>query len=139
MYSGVYVCSACKVEKPGSAYGLHVRKDRGGALYRDPRCRECNTARLREYAKTNRPRYRAALKAMVLDAKRDKPCLDCGVSYPPAVMEFDHRPDTVKRFGIGTVRGQTSFSTVRAEMAKCDLVCANCHRMRTEVRRAALR
>lgn len=62
-----------------------------------------------------------------------RPCMDCGRSYPKEVMEFDH------------VRGKKLFELadawnigrerILAEMAKCDVVCANCHRLRTIARR----
>jgi hypothetical protein len=61
------------------------------------------------------------------------PCADCKVQYPPDVMQFDH------------VRGEKKFhlssgidhseATIREEAAKCDVVCANCHWLRTSSRR----
>lgn len=61
------------------------------------------------------------------------PCLDCGVSYPPCVMDFDHREPGTKRFNVSQMAGQDE-ATIRAEVAKCDLVCSNCHRLRTSAR-----
>lgn len=58
-------------------------------------------------------------------------CVDCGL-IDPIVMEFDHRPDEEKKYQIGQmVNGTYSIETLKAEIAKCDLVCANCHRRRT--------
>ena len=54
--------------------------------------------------------------------------MDCGVQYPFYVMDFDHRGD--KLFNVGSGRGR-SFDAVKAEAAKCDVVCANCHRERS--------
>jgi hypothetical protein len=60
------------------------------------------------------------------------PCADCGVQYNPWVMEFDHRPEFVKVESISKmVRNLISKEVILAEVAKCELVCANCHRERT--------
>lgn len=65
-------------------------------------------------------------------AAKSSPCLDCGVSYPACVMDFDHRPGEEKKFNVSTqVRSGASLSLIMAEIAKCDLVCSNCHRLRT--------
>lgn len=61
------------------------------------------------------------------------PCMDCGGSFPPVCMDFDHRPGVVKLFAIATGLNR-SMESVKAEIAKCDLVCANCHRIRTHSR-----
>lgn len=66
---------------------------------------------------------------MVRDAK-DRPCQDCGQTYPYYVMDFDHQRD--KKFLVGRmVWSTTSMEKVREEIEKCDIVCANCHRERT--------
>lgn len=64
---------------------------------------------------------------------KDVPCADCGVKYPPHVMDFDHIGDAEK---IRTVSKMTSFSKARIleEVAKCEIVCANCHRERSHQR-----
>lgn len=58
-------------------------------------------------------------------------CLDCKLAWPPFVMEFDHRDPTEKRFIVSGSRLQWSYDRLAAEAAKCDLVCSNCHRLRT--------
>lgn len=63
---------------------------------------------------------------------KKRPCADCGVEYPHFVMEFDHRDPLTKKFAIGAaLSGTRSWKSIEAEIAKCDLVCANCHRIRT--------
>lgn len=49
-------------------------------------------------------------------------------------MDFDHRPGEGKVANVGTMRLKVSEATIRKEIAKCDLVCANCHRERTHQR-----
>lgn len=73
---------------------------------------------------------RDTMKAFI-DEQKDKPCMDCGVKYPPPVMDFHHRDPAEKEFGIRKgVCGLMSRERVEKEIAKCDLLCANCHRMR---------
>lgn len=66
---------------------------------------------------------------------KSQPCADCGNSYPPVCMDFDHRDPSAKRFIIAT-SGTRNREAVLAEIAKCDLVCANCHRIRTATQNA---
>ena len=70
-------------------------------------------------------------------AKRDafietlklKPCMDCNGIFPPCVMEFDHVRGK-KHKPVSQLR-HNKMETLLLEVAKCDLVCSNCHRMRT--------
>jgi len=64
---------------------------------------------------------------------KDRPCADCGVKYPPYVMDFDHVRGT-KTSNLNLARYH-SRSWIDREVAKCDVVCANCHRERTHNRR----
>jgi len=65
---------------------------------------------------------------------KDKPCMDCGNKFPSCAMQFDHRPGVSKSFDISQ-RGTRSTKAILEEIAKCDLVCACCHAVRTENRR----
>jgi len=68
------------------------------------------------------------------DRAKDVPCEDCGVKYPPYVMDFDHirgeKVDDISRM----VRVRTNHERLQAEIDKCDVVCANCHRERSHRR-----
>lgn len=64
------------------------------------------------------------------EAKRGKPCADCGVLYPAPIMTFDHRPGTEKKFNIGCPPGKKTITALLAEIDKCDVVCRNCHGLR---------
>ena len=67
-------------------------------------------------------------QALIRKAK-DVPCADCGVQYPYYVMQFDHRNPELKEFNIS--RTLYAEQRVLTEIAKCDVVCANCHAERT--------
>lgn len=62
-------------------------------------------------------------------------CMDCNIS-DPRVLEFDHRPDENKMFNISkSVAGSTrGWISIKKEIDKCDIVCSNCHKIRTMTR-----
>ena len=66
------------------------------------------------------------------ELKAGKACTDCGRTYPSYVMEWDHLPGADKKLTLANTR-RAAFGRERilAELAKCELVCANCHRART--------
>ena len=69
-----------------------------------------------------------------IDKIKEVPCADCKQVFPPACMDFDHLDGNEKLFDIG--RGRLKpWNVLMAEIAKCEVVCANCHRLRTEARR----
>lgn len=76
--------------------------------------------------------------ADLLTRLRDVPCLDCGRRFPFYVMQFDHRDPTEKRDTVSRMIGRAGTEKILAEVAKCDIVCANCHRNRTYQRRRAV-
>ncbi len=61
---------------------------------------------------------------------KNRPCMDCLGWFEPCQLDFDHRPDELKCFSISAPRIK-KLSEFYKEMKKCDLVCANCHRLRT--------
>lgn len=85
-------------------------------------------------AKNNRKAER--LRQFITDFKTGKPCMDCGNLYPPYVMDFDHRGDEEKYDNVSHLT-RSSLRRVKEEIAKCDLVCSNCHRERTHQRRVS--
>jgi hypothetical protein len=52
-------------------------------------------------------------------------------------MDFDHRDPSQKEFNLGSeaIREMYSLEKLQAEIDKCDIVCANCHRIRTAIQR----
>jgi hypothetical protein len=55
-------------------------------------------------------------------------CMECGEGHP-ACLDFHHKDPTEKAFAISRGGGRSRESFL-AEIAKCDLLCANCHRKR---------
>jgi hypothetical protein len=67
-----------------------------------------------------------------LNTLKSKPCLDCGRSRPSVAMDFDH----VRGEKVAQITDMWSWGRdkVLVELAKCDLVCCICHRLRTQIR-----
>ena len=87
-----------------------------------------NRSRRRDGKKDRRSHFRRLIQEF-----KSVPCADCGMSYPYYVMDFDHVRGA-KCFNIGTDAKSKSMEAFLAEVAKCDVVCANCHRHRTWMR-----
>jgi hypothetical protein len=110
-------------------------------------CRPCHSAYHREHYLANKQRYidqaaqskkkvRLEQTTRLLDYFKEHPCTDCGQT-DPVVLEFDHLRD--KSFVIGTALTRYGWDKIVAEIEKCEVVCANCHRRRTACRRGAIR
>ena len=86
----------------------------------------------------NVQRIRAVRKAWATGLKAGKPCADCNGTFDPVAMDWDHLPGHTKSFNVSTMAPDTrSEAAILAEIAKCELVCSNCHRVRTKLRRAS--
>jgi hypothetical protein len=105
-------------------------------------CRDCRCAYDRRYyaergkaARFARKRAHVDLERAWMDSlKRDVPCKDCGEIFPPHVMHWDHLPGHLKLDEIGSMVGSRRREVILSEIKKCQLVCANCHVMRTVMR-----
>ena len=136
-------CYRCGEHKPADEFAWRRRH----IGQRDSFCRPCRKAYGREHYLANRQRYidqarkqKAQLQLertrFLLDYFVTHPCTDCGEA-DPIVLEFDHLRD--KEFNISSGLSGFKWQTILDEMAKCEVVCANCHRRRTNLRRGALR
>jgi 5-methylcytosine-specific restriction endonuclease McrA len=81
-------------------------------------------------------RLRLERTKLLVEFFESHPCTDCG-EHDPVVLEFDHLRD--KAFAIGPRICSASWAAILAEIEKCEVVCANCHRRRTARRRGAVR
>jgi len=95
----------------------------------------CNCHRIRSHQRRKLPWTKRLVlyRAWIAEMKKS-PCADCGFVSPPEAMDFDH----VRGGKIQQVTDMWSWGRdkVLAEIAKCDLVCGNCHRIRTVSRQA---
>ena len=109
--------------------------------YRHSYCKTCAAKALQEWSRTHKVRLaQYALSTSkrnrkLVDALKAQPCVDCKRVYPPCVMDFDHLPSFKKKRKISNMMSsQFSEKAILEEVAKCDVVCSNCHRLRTTAR-----
>ena len=79
-------------------------------------------------------RNKLRVKKFIEEYKRKRSCADCGFSGDkfPYVLDFDHAKGAAKKFNIGSWSHTVlSIQAIEREIEKCELVCANCHRIRT--------
>lgn len=115
------------------------RKHRRGPMPR--RCDPCAANRkalddrLRKRNLPTRPNTARGKRAWITQEKR-QPCMDCKRTFPPVAMQFDHILERgPKLFMLSqAVSEKRTFEEIKDERAKCDLVCANCHAIRTSRR-----
>ena len=111
-------CTACNELKQITLFAKRKRYKDG----RNSRCKKC----IAKYRK----RWYDKRREMITKIK-DVPCKDCGIKYPPYVMQFDHRYPKDKQIEIGTDATNYKWGKILDEVKKCDIVCANCHSIRT--------
>jgi hypothetical protein len=128
-------CGKCGENKALDEF--HLNTDRGKQLW----CKPCRSAYDKIRHANNRPRKRQLLKLRRKErlewlwSLKDKPCVDCGIRFHPIAMEWDHLPQFEKSFSIADNFASFSKERILTEVAKCELVCANCHAVRTFTRR----
>ena len=81
-------------------------------------------------------KQKAYLAQYLRDLKTKTPCIDCGINYPYYVMDFDHVRGQ-KHANVMELVSTLSKKRIDLEIAKCEIVCSNCHRIRTHMRRMA--
>ena len=121
------ICTSCNQDLPEEKFKFR------GATGRQSHTRHamCNKCLYIRYTRPN-----AAKKTDIIQKyKLKKGCLDCGYNAHSEALEFDHKPGTEKLFNVGEKIGALSIDKVWDEIAKCEVVCANCHAIRTATRR----
>lgn len=110
-------CTLCKKEKPFTEFWI-VKGDKYRAS-----CRSCDKL-------VRQPRIDELRRWT--DSLKDSPCIDCDLRYPPYVMHWHHRDPLTKTVSVGRLRSTgANKQKILDEVAKCDLVCSNCHMERT--------
>lgn len=132
------ICTLCKDEKELDLFNKNKsRKDGYNNI-----CRECSNISSKRYYKDNTEKHnkfvRERSKKSVTENRikyvellKNSCCVRCGFDNIVA-LEFDHKDEVNKINGIGKmVSAGYSWETILEEIKKCELVCANCHRIRT--------
>ncbi len=128
-------CTKCKLNKSKDSFHRNKRRKDGLSNH----CKACRTEYDRDQYQNNseqRARRRASVDAYKLKYRlwyyslKNGPCVDCKQVWHPYSMHWDHTEN--KTFGISQALAKGySKQKVLNEIAKCELVCANCHAIRT--------
>ena len=131
------ICAKCKIPKELS----HFNKDKNKKDGLNYWCKDCNKINLQNYYSKNKEkvskdnyknkvRYRKEKKDALRDYLLENPCVDCGNS-DIRVLEFDHVRGIKKMDVTKMVSHAYSWEKIQEEIDKCEVVCANCHKIRT--------
>jgi hypothetical protein len=88
-----------------------------------------NTPEYQDYLRERQRRVIREKKALLVEYKGGT-CVDCSGIFPNCCFQFDHREPEEKSFTI-CCRMYRPIGELKAESDKCDLVCSNCHAVRT--------
>ena len=135
-------CSACNKTK--TEENFFYRSKRNNKLH--AQCKECYIIKRRKIWKDHYHKYgskyreravernkklKTRLKLLLIEYLSDKSCIMCGNS-DPRVLEFDHLDPNVKSFEIArAIHNTISWDKILVEIEKCQILCANCHKIRT--------
>ena len=132
------LCRVCLQDKPTSEFAFR-NKSKGT---RAGECKTChnrygkawyqrNRAKQMAYVNARRRRLSEQIRLFLLDYLKSHPCRVCGIDNP-VVLEFHHKNPQEKKYNIAHLihRGCT-LEVVKKEVEKCDVLCANCHRIET--------
>jgi hypothetical protein len=145
-------CFKCKKDLPLTSEFFHVNSRNKDGFYGT--CKECrNTYRSewreeykekhgeradKKYEQENKEKFakwsakRVKENADWVDKlKEETPCADCHNNFPAVCMDFDHIKDKKFKGVCYLVQQGYSQEKIQAEIDKCEIVCANCHRIRT--------
>lgn len=96
--------------------------------------RKRDTIRMRKWRAENKEHanklwteLRKTKRAYLTDYKSEHPCIKCG-EKDPACLDFHHRDPKEKAFTLSLGIARASLERLQKEVAKCDILCANCHR-----------
>lgn len=123
-------CTKCGVVRPLGMFYLEIerrRAEREGRKRWHAPCRYCQRERI--------DRIRKDRREYVDRLKLETGCTDCGIRIPhPEVYDFDHLPGHEKVKSVSIFLTTGTWEQLIDEIAKCEVVCANCHRIRTRSR-----
>ncbi len=136
------ICTKCKQAKTVSDF--FVKDKTRGKLH--TQCKNCYKVQRQHYysehyekyrdeyrkrAKERRTKLKTEYRNNLLDFLSDKSCVICKIS-DPVVLEFDHIDLNTKSFSISqSVKLGYRWDRVLAEIDKCQVMCANCHKRKT--------
>jgi L-lysine 2,3-aminomutase len=126
----------CNEAKDDLDFSVKRTSSDGTVLARQSRCKECMKMLMKKHYTSNKDYYKAKARThdsnhyeIFLEILKTKSCVDCGET-DPVVLDFDHTGDKVMSIAH-MLQKRLSWTTILAEMEKCEVRCANCHRRKT--------
>ena len=108
-----------------------------GMSYKDPQkqkdAQRRSYLRNKEVIAARKKDKRNLMRRHIQEVKSSTPCTDCKKQYPYYVMGFDHLRD--KKFNVSNTHLASSMEDLINEISKCEVVCSNCHKVRTYTRK----
>ncbi len=108
-------------------------------------CKDCFNKKTRKHYQNNKEQYRQAVRnkrtknrEFIKSILTRSKCVDCG-NDDWRVLEFDHLKDKVKGVCELAFKSMASLDTLQKEIKKCDVRCANCHKIVTHERQGNYR
>ena len=127
------ICTRCQRDKPEDQFSFRNRATKKRVSH----CKECVKTYQRRHYRNDPGQYMQRnqkvfeKKRAYLDQEKNRPCADCGREFPSYAMDFHHREGAQKDSNLADlIKRNVSWKRLREEVAKCDVVCAVCHRIR---------
>lgn len=130
-------CASCKEEKPFESFNKNKTKLDGHQVS----CKSCEKIYKAEWYERNKTEHKKKVRVRCTRVRRENrlllykyysthPCVDCGESRPEC-LDLDHVRGK-KNKNVSRLVGQAdSWETILKEIEKCEVRCANCHRVKT--------
>ena len=126
-------CPGCKETKELIAFAHNKAKKDGYQTY----CKLCKVAQDKLYYSTNKESHKKRVQQYWNENRQrlwqyllEHPCVDCGITNP-IVLEFDHLRDKIGSISNLLNIQKYSWKALEKEISKCEVRCANCHRIKT--------
>lgn len=130
-------CYKCGELKDESEFNKNSKRKDGFQT----RCRICQKKHYKKEYESSKEKWlirknkrskeiRNNIKKFLLDYLSSHPCVDCGES-DPIVLEFDHVRGKKKKMLSQVTRLMWNLESIKEEISKCEVRCANCHRRKT--------
>lgn len=133
------MCARCGTSKPLDEFSKYSQSHDGKQAW----CKACFKARYqitREHhvsmVTERKKQVTAENRQKMFEYFQTHHCTDCGID-DPLVLEFDHLQD--KQYNVSSMMRDFVWVKILQEIAKCEVVCANCHRKRTYLRSGSWR
>lgn len=126
------ICSSCKKKKKEDRFSWKVK-----GKIKQSKCRSCSRMYSKSHYKDNSDQYKSKNlkvrdrnKAFIIKYLKSQVCIDCGI-FDIRVLEFDHVRGIKTKSISQMIQDGYSLLSLQKEINKCDIRCANCHRIKT--------